>query len=151
MDRGLVRSREAGKLALRLCDVVGGGADRFGVAVADGVDVEVEGEPLEQGLGRTFVVDAFVQCDEDEAGLQPFGHAVAFDTDRAVLKRACQSRGDAGVQPLGHRCDQDAAVCLGQQSLLQDPLARPQRRREIEPAQQAVVADAGRKPTPRRA
>ena len=93
-----------------------------------------------------IMIDAFVERDKGDARRRRSGNSVPFDNDFAGIQHAGQPRRQCGRQPFRHRDDQNAAVCLGQQTALQDRTLGLQGRGEVQAAEQPVIRDIQRQP-----
>ena len=122
------------------------------LSAAHTVQLHMEGEPVEQGRGRMLLtVDALIKRHHAEPRRESARQPVALEHDLAAVHGARDPRRGRGRQALGERDQQHAAIDFGEQATLGDRPAGPQRRREVEPTQQAVVGDMRRQPADRRA
>ena len=114
------------------------------------VELDVERKALEQHRGRSLIVDAaFVQRSDHETRGCAAGHAITFDHDLTRLTGRRKPSSSKRTQSFGACNDDSTAVGSGQQALLHHGSTGPERRDQVETAEQAIVMHVGGNPAHR--
>jgi hypothetical protein len=120
---------DRGQPAPRGRDDVGGDRVRGGSIGGD-----LQRQPVHQG-SRGRLVDAFVQRDHPKKGGIAPGQAVTLGSNQPGIHRRRHARRHAGIEPLGHRHHDHAAIGLREQPGFRHTAPCTQRGRQIEPAE----------------
>ena len=101
-------------------------------------------QPVAQAGRRKLVVEPFIERDHAKPRRHVQRQPVTLDSRLPRVHRRNDMDISSGRYSFGHRQDQHATIGLGEQPPLGDGAPGPQRRIEIEPAQQAAVSDVQR-------
>ena len=121
------------------------GDRHLGVMDAETRQVEMEGQAVTQGFRQMLVLPhPLVQGDDTQAGVAAGGDTIPLQDHLTTVEDGGEVGGGGPLQALGHGQFHHPAIGLGEEATLGHGPAGAQGGSQIEPAQQAALADMER-------